>query len=126
VKDFGSIGRFVTRGTADGRVDLALFFATKDSGLKPNTVYELAAIDGEVVMREVGPSIMRHETYAERRGMPCWGQDVGQVVRQGGRYLVLSEDEYLQMCAAREEDAYMDACRRQEEDAALHAALEEP
>lgn len=37
MKDFGAIGRFVTRGTADGRVDLALFFAAKDSELKPNS-----------------------------------------------------------------------------------------
>ena len=103
MKDFGAIGRFVTRGTSDGRVDLALFFATKDSELKPNTVYELFSVDGEVTVREVGPSIMRHETDADRRGMPCWGQDVSSVVRQGGKYLVLSEEEYLQMCSDREE-----------------------
>jgi len=104
VKDFGSIGRFVTRGTADGRVDLALFFATKDSGLKPNTVYELAAIDGEVVMREVGPSIMRRKLYADRIGMPSWGQDVGQVIAQGGKYIILSEEEYLKS----REEQYLD------------------
>lgn len=100
MKDFGPIGRFVTRGTADGRVDLALFFATKDSGLKPNTVYDLFASGGEVFLREVGPSIMRRETEAERIGMPCWGQDLSTIVSIGSKYLVLSEEEYLR---AREE-----------------------
>lgn len=100
MKDFGAIGRFVTRGTADGRVDLALFFAAKDSELKPNTVYELFSVDGEVTVREVGPSIMRRKTEAERIGMPCWGNDLSTIVNIGSKHLVLSEEEYLR---AREE-----------------------
>ena len=105
MKDFGAIGRFVTRGTSDGCVDLALFFATKDSGLKPNTVYELFSVNGEVVMGEIGPSIMRRKTEAERIGMPCWGNDISTIVNIGGRHLVLSEEEYLR---AREENNQRD------------------
>lgn len=96
MKESGPLGRFVTRGRDDGRVDLALFLPVKDSGLKPNTVYELYRLAGEVFLQELGPSIMQHASAADRHGMPCWGQDVSLILRQGSKYLVLTEQEYLE------------------------------
>lgn len=59
--------------------------------LKPNTVYELQEIMGEVVLKEVGPSGPGQNTK-------MWNSDVSVLLDTHGRYLFLTVDEYQCEC----------------------------
>jgi hypothetical protein len=62
-----TLARLSTRGTGnDGTktVDLILGVGFKENSLKPNFVYEIQEILGELVIKEIGPSALKYEGWA--------------------------------------------------------------
>ena len=92
------VARFVTRGTGNdglGPVDLILGTAFIDSVLKPNRVYEIQKIMGELIIVDVGPSALKM-----RNGMffTKWTDSVDDILSHLGTpaYFILTEKESTQ------------------------------
>lgn len=80
--------RFVTRGTGidgEGAVDLILGAGMKGNNLKPNTVYEIMSIDGELTVREIGPSC--------RMNKRAWQCDANSILEEQFPGALLSQVE---------------------------------
>lgn len=92
------VARIVTRLT-DDKDGLCLMTLMKTHGrkhFKPETVYEIVEVLGELQIIEVGPSIVKS-------GEPMvpglhWGRSVSDILSEGGAYLWLSQDEYKAWC----------------------------
>lgn len=100
------IARMTTRlaGEGDGMI---LCAAMKGHDFfKPNTVYEMKEIFGEVVLREVGKSVIADEgeTYRESPISHTWGTDAGQLMAEFGGVMFLSREEYAQIKQQRKEE----------------------
>jgi len=88
------IARFVTRGTADGKVDLILgsaFFSQKV--LKSNTIYEIQEAMGELVIVEKGPSALGSGITDSKLDV-CWGNSVDHILHCVGAHSVLTVEEH--------------------------------
>jgi hypothetical protein len=89
-----AVGRFIHRGSGpnDG---LILGAAFKNNPFKPNTLYEIVDILGELVIREVGESIIagEGETYHDSPVQHTWGTSIEHVINEQGKHLFLSREE---------------------------------
>lgn len=96
-----TVARMITRPVDDGsdapNLGLVAFFHGQ-SALKANRVYEIREVLGELVVVDIGENVLVGKTEAERKGMPCWGQDVSTILNQGGRNLYLTKAEYASIC----------------------------
>jgi len=103
------IARIVVR-EAD-RDDGGLLLGTTWRGqsfFKPGRVYEVVELfDGELTIRDVGPSCVRRDARVEaRRGhlaAPTWANTVNQILEEAGRRLFWSRHEVASL--ARQEAA---------------------
>lgn len=93
------VARFVTRlqGEGDG---LFVGSVTNDHPFKPNTVYEIVDVLGELVIREVGmaagsgPDNCAGENFRENGTMFSWGSEIGYIMSCYGNRVLLSLEEY--------------------------------
>lgn len=78
------VGRVIVRGAQVGKrrkADLALLCCGKNQKVfKPDHVYNLFSIDGELILKDVG------KTHV------CWGRDVSTILRDG-KEVFLTKDE---------------------------------
>ena len=92
---FETHARFVTRGTDgdSGDVDLLIGTSFKGSCLKPNTVYSIKDIMGQLTLVEEGVS---HLTKRD------WSLEFQDVVVRNGKFMWLTKEEYEQLMKQRE------------------------
>lgn len=97
-----TIARFITRARKDGSVDLILGNALKSNTvLKPDRVYELREIMGEILVFDIGECIVQDPS--NQNGEPparlSWALNIGDLVDEGGKTLWLTkrEKEFLSM-----------------------------
>lgn len=83
------IARLVFRGS--GKNDgLILGVSIKGHNFfKPNTVYELQEIMGEILIKEVGPSWLGADKNRKE-----WGRTIGDIVEFNKGYAYLTKKEY--------------------------------
>jgi hypothetical protein len=107
------LARFVRRNTGnptenDGLI-LGNIAKAGDSFFKRGYVYEIVEILGEVVIRECGPSWIKPTINSGRKVMNdgeerevqnpiCWGSSAGHILDVVGKELILTEEEYLELC----------------------------
>jgi hypothetical protein len=91
------VGRFIHRG-CDEKDGLLLGAAFIGNPFKPNTVYEIVDVLGELTVREVGQSFIRG-TDEPRHGLvgETWGSSVEQLMTEHGPALILTREEYAQI-----------------------------
>lgn len=80
--------RFVVRNSSDSSDGLILGSLTSAgaSHFKKGIVYEVTeVIDGELSVKEVGPSWMTEKH---------WSKDVNRLLDEEGKYIILSSEEY--------------------------------
>lgn len=83
-----SIARFVTRKNDNGVTDLAIMLLFKNQNvLKPDTVYQIDEVMGEMTIREVGA----------KNNQINWNKDIATIVDQEGVYLIVTADEFSKM-----------------------------
>lgn len=92
-----SVGRFIHRG-CDENDGLIIGAAFKGNPFKPNTVYEIVDVLGELVIREVGESFIlgKNDKPPYPRYGDTWGSSVDQILSAHGKYLMLTRIEYMQ------------------------------
>jgi hypothetical protein len=83
----------------------ARFVVRKDAGLilgksfgdllKPDTVYQIEEILGELIIREIGPSEIA--TRAAEKRYPNWNHDANTIVEDGSH--LYTPTEYKMRCA---------------------------
>ena len=96
-----TVARFITRLQGDGD---GLFVGTLMKGgvgvLKPNTVYEIREILGELAIAEIGRGIGAGSdncitnSMADGKNPFHWGQDIGSIIECHGSALFLTHEEY--------------------------------
>lgn len=98
MSEIKTVGRFINRG-ADDKDGLLIGTAFRNNPFKPNTVYEIVDILGELIIREVGKSIVadNSETFRDSPMQLTWGSSIEQVLNTAGKYLFLSRDEYAKV-----------------------------
>lgn len=92
---FSPIARLIFRGTHEGD-GLIIGTALKTHNFfRANTVYELSAFDGEMMIREVGESVVSQPgpDHAKSPVRASWGSSVNELLHIGPE-LFLSRDEY--------------------------------
>lgn len=93
-----AVGRFIHRGSGpnDGMIIGSAF---KNNPFKPNTLYEIVDVLGELVIREVGESIVagEGETYHDSPVGHTWGSSIEHILNEQGKYLFLSRDEFAKV-----------------------------
>jgi hypothetical protein len=85
--------RFVTR--SDGTIFIGVL--SKNSSLKPDTVYEIMEILDTLTIREIGTSIVPSSKKDKTKGKVSeitWGSSIGHIMESLGSYLFLSTKEY--------------------------------
>jgi hypothetical protein len=93
--NFPRVARIITRGDANGHVDLLLGAAFKDQQVfKPNRVYELVEVFGEIIIRDIGTCIIEND--ASWSAVANWGQGVNRLLDEQGTALYLTQEEYEQ------------------------------
>lgn len=95
------VARFVTRGTGikgEGRVDIFIGAAFKGQKiLKPNHVYQLTEFDGEIMLRDMGPSAIHSQS--DKSLLPAnWNHGVSAVMERAGKHLILTQAEFTELC----------------------------
>lgn len=92
------VARFINRGTGEGD-GLLIGAAFQNNPFKPNTIYEIVDVLGELIIREVGQSIVagNNETHRESPVQLTWGSSIEHVLNDAGKYLFLSRQEYAQV-----------------------------
>jgi hypothetical protein len=90
-----AVGRFIFRG-CDDKDGLIIGASFRSHNFKPNTVYEIRDVVGELMVCEVGESIIagRDETYQEAPSRDTWGSAIGDILANHGAELMLSRAEY--------------------------------
>lgn len=91
-----AVGRFINRGT-DSNDGMLIGVAFKGSPLKENTVYQIIEAQGELVIREVGPSVIanhRSERWDESPVELSWVSLEEQLNISYEKELFLSREEY--------------------------------
>jgi len=93
------VARFITRGTTSdglGEVDLILGSAFKNSGLKPNTVYEISEVLDTWIIKAVGPSLIGSSPKTSTVEDGSWMSSVDQILESHGRppVFILTVSEY--------------------------------
>jgi hypothetical protein len=103
-----TVARFVTRfqGENDG-----LFIGALTNGgkgvLKPNTIYEIQEILGQLVIVEIGMACgagtdnCLGDKYNSPGVMFHWGSDIGDLIASYGGQMFLSAKEYVALLADR-------------------------
>lgn len=89
------VGRFIFRG-CDDKDGLIIGASFRSHDFKPNTVYEIRDVVGELMVCEVGESIIagRHETHQQAPSRDTWGSAIGDILANHGAELMLSRAEY--------------------------------
>lgn len=92
-----TVGRFIHRG-CDEKDGLLIGAAFRGNSFKPNTVYEIIDVLGQLTIREVGQSFIRgaNEPQHGRTG-ETWGSSIEQLMTEHGPALVLTREEYAQV-----------------------------
>lgn len=91
------VGRFIHRG-CDENDGLLIGAAFKGNTFKPNTVYEIVDVLGELTIREVGLSFIRNMNEPRHgRVGETWGSSIEQIMNEHGPALILTRDEYAQI-----------------------------
>ena len=94
-----TVARFVTRLQGDG--DGLFIGALMSQGVfKPNTVYEIKEILGELTIQEVGmacgagPDNCVSSSLGDGKTMFHWGCEIGHIIAMHGRHMFLTIEEY--------------------------------
>lgn len=86
------IARFATRGDGPdgttGTVNLVLGCGYKGNTLKPNTIYEIREIMGELTVVEIGPGAARTKEIPHN----LWDLSISQVIHYRDRWLLTLEE----------------------------------
>jgi hypothetical protein len=92
-----TVGRFIHRG-CDENDGLLIGAAFRGNSFKPNTVYEIVDVLGELTVREVGQSFIlgANEPRHGRTG-ETWGSSVDQLMCEHGPALILTREEHAQI-----------------------------
>lgn len=96
------IGRMAVRGTSmkrgKGKADVAIVSLAKgQKAFKPDHIYEIVDVCGELVIRDKGPSaISGHPDTSDLPLNWCWTID--RVLNQAGKYLFCTREEYKFHC----------------------------
>lgn len=85
------VGRITTR-LCDPDDGLAICSLVKNQTFfKPQHVYEIVEVMGELIIREVGPSWI---TMDHNKSFVTWNSTIDYILEDAGRYLGLSKIEY--------------------------------
>jgi len=88
-----SVGRLVFRGSSkNGGLFIGCLFKTAKDFFKPNHVYEIQEIMGEVFLKDMGPSILT-KPNKRRRNFPNWNCSINDILESGAPW-VLTQKEY--------------------------------
>ena len=93
-----TVARFVTRLQGDG--DGLFIGALMSQGVfKPNTVYEIKEILGELTIQEVGMACGAGpdncvSSLGDGKTMFHWGCEIGHIIAMHGRHMFLTIEEY--------------------------------
>ena len=94
-----AVARFVTRLQGEG--DGLFIGALMSQGVfKPNTVYEIREILGELSIREVGmacgagPNNCVSNNVVDGKAMFHWACEIGHIIAMHGRHMFLTLKEY--------------------------------
>lgn len=94
--------RFVFRESSDANDGLGLAFLFRgQTTFKKGVVYELYDFDGEVILKEVGPSCVPVDMLVRQPKQLqncCWGNGLSELVLVGEKYLCLTQNEYDALC----------------------------
>lgn len=104
-----TVARFITRAREDGSVDLILGSALKSNTvLKPDRVYELREIMGEIFVVDVGEC--RVQNPSNKKGEPprrlSWALNIGDLVDEGGKTLWLTKREMESISMGKERTSH--------------------
>lgn len=84
------IGRLVTRGHKN-KVDLMIGMVDKkQTFFKPNHIYQLEEVLGEIIIKDMGPSAIQDKQGLLNVG---WFSDISHIVSVGGNKIILTADE---------------------------------
>ena len=78
-----AIARIITRPDENNQTELIIGTCfKKQKALKPNRVYEIIQILGELIICEVGESVIG-KTLKDGHSNVCWGTDVNTILETG-------------------------------------------
>lgn len=87
------IARFVTRPSEPSKEDsppdifIGAFFTSQDK-LKSHTVYEIAEVMGELILKEVGESCISKK---------YWNTEIHHIMMEYGNRMILTKDEVYEI-----------------------------
>lgn len=96
-----TIARIVTRPVDAKRKEVDLFIGVAIKGqkeLKPNRVYELREVLGEIMLVDLGPSAIGLD-QSDSVLATNWSHGIGNVLGSAGNSVVLTKDEALKQIA---------------------------
>lgn len=94
-EQMGIEGRFVCRSRMDGSGDLILgsMFKSQTGLLRPDVVYEIVNIMGELLIRPVGPAAINSDGSSRHLIGASWMNAFGEIPSMtGGRHLLTIEE----------------------------------
>jgi hypothetical protein len=88
-----TIGRLVISDRGDEpRLILGMIFSGASTGLKPNVVYEIIEIMGEIILKPLGKSAIRQFVNSPNNNTGiCWSNDVNSIVYNGSHLVTGKE-----------------------------------
>lgn len=97
-----TIGRLVTRPANDEKTQTDIFvgvLSKSQTFLKPDTVYEIQEILGQLIIKEVGPSILPMDMQDKTPNKVhsygyMWCNKIGDIMESAGKHMVLTIKEY--------------------------------
>ena len=92
------VARFVCRPTNEGKADVGIFLCFKQNEeLQPNRVYEIQEILGELVIKDIGPSILT-DPCANGPNGAGWARAYGEQLSVFGATSLLTQEEWKEAC----------------------------
>jgi len=92
-----AVGRFIHRG-CDANDGLLIGAAFHGNPFKPNTVYEVVDVLGQLTVREIGQSAILNMNEPRKSALAStWGSSIDELLVHRGATLVLTREEYAQV-----------------------------
>lgn len=86
------IARFVCRPGPDGEPDLIVGVCFRGSSLKPNRIYQIDEILGELTIADLGPSAISDRPY-NKTGRMGWKSDISSIIENWRSTIILTVKE---------------------------------
>ncbi len=94
-----TVGRILTRPTKDGKPDVVIGACfKKQTALKPNRIYEIVSVLGELILRDLGESVVGKKIKESFNCDICWGHDINTIL-EGSDNKWLTKEELVSKIA---------------------------